>query len=96
MPEGQSRKREFIESAAFQELTSQARIVRNVREFQGKHIGFFMEFDTEAGEEVLLKSGISYVSESGAELNLKKRLLTGILKRYGSRHGISGRWPCRR
>lgn len=74
VPEGQSRKREFIESKEFQELTSQARIVRNVREFQGKHIGFFMEFDTEADEKVLFKSGISYVSESGAEMNLKKEI----------------------
>ena len=41
------------------------------REFQGKHLGFFSEFATKKGEKVLLKSGISFVSASGAKANLE-------------------------
>jgi predicted alpha-1,2-mannosidase len=74
IPEHQSRKREFIESAAFQQLTANAKILQNIREYEGKHIGFFSEFETEADEEVLFKSGISFVSEAGAEKNLQAEM----------------------
>lgn len=74
IPEGQSRRREFIESDAFQTLTSQAEIIPHPQEYEGKHIGFFTEFATEVGEEVLFKAGISFVSEEGAEKNLKAEI----------------------
>lgn len=74
IPEGQSRKREFIESPEFQKLTADASIVYNVEEYEGKHLGFFTEFETDANEEVLFKSGISFVSEAGAEKNLKAEI----------------------
>lgn len=74
IPEGQSRKREFVESDAFQKLTSKAEIHRNVRQYVGKHIGFFTEFETQNQEEVLLKAGISFVSEDGARKNLEKEI----------------------
>lgn len=74
IPEGQSRKREFVESDAFQKLTSKAEIHRNVRQYAGKHIGFFTEFETRNQEEVLLKAGISFVSEDGARKNLEKEI----------------------
>ena len=74
IPEWQSRRREFIESDAFQTLTSQAEIIPHPQEYEGKHIGFFTEFATEAGEEVLFKAGISFVSEEGAEKNLKAEI----------------------
>lgn len=74
IPEGQSRKREFVESDAFQKLMSKAEIHRNVRQYAGKHIGFFTEFETRNQEEVLLKAGISFVSEEGARKNLEKEI----------------------
>lgn len=74
IPEGQSRKREFVESEAFQKLTSKAEIHRNARQYAGKHIGFFTEFETQNQEEVLLKAGISFVSEDGARKNLEKEI----------------------
>lgn len=74
IPEGQSRKREFVESDAFQKLMSKAEIHRNVRQYAGKHIGFFTEFETRNQEEVLLKAGISFVSEDGARKNLEKEI----------------------
>ena len=74
IPEGQSRKREFIESEAFQQLTSKAEIHRQVKEYSGKHIGFFTEFETGKDEEVFLKAGISFVSEEGAKKNLEAEI----------------------
>lgn len=39
-------------------------------EKEGEHLGFYSEFPTQAGEVVLLKVGISYVSIEGARANL--------------------------
>lgn len=74
IPEGQNRKREFIESPEFQSLTANASIICSPKKYEGKHLGFFTEFETNAGEEVLFKSGISYVSEAGAEQNLNAEI----------------------
>ena len=40
-------------------------------EDKGKHLGFFTEFKTKKGEEVQMKSGISFVSMEGAKENLE-------------------------
>lgn len=74
IPDGQSRKREFVESDAFQTLTAQAEIIASPKAHEGKHIGFFTEFATRRDEEVLFKAGISFVSEEGAEKNLKAEI----------------------
>lgn len=74
IPDGQRRKREDIESDSYQQRIAEAQVVEGVSEYEGKHLGFFTEFDTEAGEEVLLKAGISFVSEAGAEKNLKTEI----------------------
>lgn len=74
IPDNQSRKREFIESDDFQNLTANAEIVRDIKEYEGKHIGFFTEFETKENEEVYFKSGISFASEAGAEENLKAEI----------------------
>ena len=37
----------------------------------GRNSGFYMDFPTGKGEEVLMKAGISYVSTAGAKANLK-------------------------
>lgn len=42
--------------------------------YEGEHLGFFTEFETEANEEVLFKAGISFVSLEGAEKNLKAEI----------------------
>lgn len=72
--EGQIRNLESVESQAFQKLTADATIIYNVEEYEGKHLGFFTDFETKAGEEVFFKSGISYVSEADAEKNLKAEI----------------------
>ena len=37
---------------------------------EGQHIGFYSEFPTKAGDTVLVKAGISFVSIAGARANL--------------------------
>jgi predicted alpha-1,2-mannosidase len=74
IPEGQRRKREDIESKAYQQLIAEAEIIRDVDEFEGKHIGFLTEFETTKEEVVYLKAGISFVDMDGAEKNLKAEM----------------------
>lgn len=74
VPDGQSRKRQDIESEEFQRMTAAAQVLTGIKEYEGKHLGFFTEFDTKEGEAVMMKAGISFVSEEGAEKNLKAEI----------------------
>jgi predicted alpha-1,2-mannosidase len=47
------------------------KVMPGQREYEGRNLGFFAEFPTEAGEQVLLRSGISFVSVAGAKANLE-------------------------
>ena len=51
-----------------------AAVIPGCRELAGKHLGFYTEFPTKAGEVVLLKIGISYVSIAGARGNLSSEI----------------------
>jgi predicted alpha-1,2-mannosidase len=70
IPDGQHRKREDVESAKYQDWIAHAVILKGIKQKQGKHLGFYTEFATKANEQVILKSGISYVSIAGAKNNL--------------------------
>ncbi|RYE18267.1 MAG: glycoside hydrolase family 92 protein, partial [Sphingobacteriales bacterium] len=70
IPEGQARKRENIESAEYQHLIDIAPVLPGTKEIEGKHLGFYTGFATYADEQVLLKTGISFVSMEGAKNNL--------------------------
>lgn len=70
IPDGWSRKLGDVESDRYQKRVSEAAILNNVQEYEGKHLGFFTEFETKGDEQVLLKSGISFVSLEGARNNL--------------------------
>lgn len=74
IPDGAVRKREEVTGEAYQQLIADAEIEKNIKEKQGKHLGFFTEFSTGEGEEVLLKSGISFVSMEGAKSNLRSEI----------------------
>jgi putative alpha-1,2-mannosidase len=45
-------------------------ILKGIKQKQGKHLGFYTNFATSANEQVLMKSGISFVSVAGAKANL--------------------------
>ena len=69
IPARQSRKREAIESADYDRIIARAEILRQPKEVEGDHLGFFAEFPTTAGETVTLKAGISFTSIGGARGN---------------------------
>lgn len=74
IPEGHSRKRQAIESEEYQAYVRAARVERGGRGAEGKHIGFFAEWPTRAGEQILVRVGLSFVSIEGAEKNLRAEL----------------------
>jgi predicted alpha-1,2-mannosidase len=74
IPDGWGRKREDVESAKYQNQIAQASVLKGAREQKGKHLGFYTEFATSAKEQVLMKSGISFVSINGAKNNLNSEI----------------------
>jgi len=74
IPDSCSRKLDSAESESYQKRIASSKVIRNISEFEGKHIGFFTEFDTQKDEQVLLKSGISFVSMEGAKQNLQAEI----------------------
>ncbi len=71
IPGDWNRKREEVTSDRYRELVSKAKIIRQCEDMQGDHLGFFVEFPTSDGQQVLVKSGISFVSIEGARKNLE-------------------------
>ena len=74
VPDDWSRKREDVTSDRYRQLISNADIIRGCKEIQGEHLGFFVEFETKAAQQVMVKSGISFVSMEGAKNNLTKEI----------------------
>ncbi|MBZ5859303.1 GH92 family glycosyl hydrolase [Flavihumibacter profundi] len=74
IPEGMDRHRQSVESMAFQTMTAHAEILNGCREKEGKHLGFFTQFATTAGEKVSIKAGISFVNIEGARANLEAEI----------------------
>ena len=74
IPAGWTRKREDIESQRYQQRVAAAVVTRGVKEQQGKHLGFFTEFATTEGEQVLMKSGISFTSCENARRGLEAEM----------------------
>ncbi len=65
------RKMRFIRQDDYQMAVKNAEIFPSKKELQGKHLGFYTNFSTMEGEQVLVKSGISFVSVAGAKENLE-------------------------
>jgi predicted alpha-1,2-mannosidase len=74
IPNDWKRKREDVESAKYQTQIANAEILKQVKEKEGKHLGFYTEFATQASEQVLMKAGISFISIDGARNNLNKEI----------------------
>lgn len=62
--------KDILAKPEFISACQQAQQIPGCRETEGEHLGFYTEFRTKAGEQVLLKAGISYVSIEGARANL--------------------------
>jgi len=74
IPDDWSRKREDIESDRYQQRIAQASMLKGTKEKEGKHLGFYTEFETKADEPVIMKAGISFVSIKGAQKNLQTEI----------------------
>ncbi|KAA6301479.1 MAG: hypothetical protein EZS26_002353 [Candidatus Ordinivivax streblomastigis] len=74
IPDGHGRKMNDIAKADYQGWIANAEIIRGLTEYEGKHLGFFTEFETVQNESVLMKAGISFVSEEGAKKNLEAEI----------------------
>ncbi len=63
-------KTENTSSADLIQACKTAEVIPDCKEKEGPHLGFYSEFASKAGETVLVKSGISFVSVAGARANL--------------------------
>jgi predicted alpha-1,2-mannosidase len=61
---------DYFQSDAYYELVRHGQVLDRCAEQEGSHLGFFVEFPTRVGEQVVVKSGISFVSVEGARTNL--------------------------
>jgi len=74
IPNTWKRLRDETQSDNYLQQVAKARIIRNKRQCEGKHIGFFTEFETQHGEEITLKAGISFVDIDGARNNFEREI----------------------
>ncbi len=74
IPDSWTRKREDIESQKYHERVAAAQVFKDVKEMEGKHLGFFTEFATKANEAVQMRVGISFTGIDGAKKNLQSEI----------------------
>ena len=74
IPDDWSRHLNDVTSDTYQKRVSESEVIRNVSSLEGKHIGFFTEFETKENEQVTLKVGISFVDEEGARKNFESEI----------------------
>ncbi|WP_293306811.1 GH92 family glycosyl hydrolase [Pedobacter sp. UBA5917] len=74
IPDAWKRKAENVFSDEYQSVIAHSAILKGTKEKEAKHLGFYTEFATKKGEQVLIKTGISYNSIAGAKANLGKEI----------------------
>lgn len=74
IPDNWSRKLEDVTSISYLNQINKASLIDNFDEIEGKHLGFFTEFETKENESVHLRVGISFVDMEGAEHNYKNEM----------------------
>lgn len=73
IPDG-PRKSGDLRTEPYVKAMKEAQVYKNEKEMEGKHLGFYTEFETKDQEQVLLRSGISFVSMEGAKKNLEAEI----------------------
>lgn len=74
IPDDWSRKREEVVSEPYLRRVEQAEIIKGQSELEGKHLGFFADFETHENEEITLQVGISFVDMEGASANFRSEI----------------------
>jgi predicted alpha-1,2-mannosidase len=59
-----------LQSDEYYALVRAGKVIPGCTQMEGTHLGFYTEFATRAGEQVLARAGISFVSVEGARRNL--------------------------
>ena len=65
---------DYFQTDQFYEHARNATVTPGKQEAQAGHLGFYAEFKTTQGEQILVKSGISFVDLEGARRNLSEEL----------------------
>ena len=63
---------DYFSTDDFYNRVKNGRVTRNFTEQEGRHLVFFTQFPTRDNQQVLTKTGISYVSMEGARANLNQ------------------------
>lgn len=71
IPSSWVRKRDEVVSIPYLRKVEIAPVILGKTELEGKHLGFFTEFQTYEEEEICMKVGISFVDIDGAKANYK-------------------------
>ena len=74
IPEGFTCRNNEMNSDEYRGWVKKSKVVENPGKMIGRHIGFFTEFATEEGEQVLMKASVSFVSAPSAKQNLEAEL----------------------
>lgn len=71
-PEGTLRKNESNDDPVYAQYIKNAAVLPQTKVMKGNHLGFYTQFPTQKGEQVMLKCGISFVGIEGARKNLQQ------------------------
>ena len=74
IPESQQRKLWEVTSDDYARYIQDSKVKYGISKLEGKHIGAFYEFPTEKGDQVVLRTAISFTSAEGAEANFNAEL----------------------
>lgn len=74
IPDDWVRKRDEVVSPAYLQRVAEAPVTTGERSIEGKHIGFYADFPTTEGEQVVFKAGISFVDARGAQRNFEAEI----------------------
>ena len=72
IPDDWTRRLGDATSDRYRQRVSEAIVIRNLPQWEGKHIGFFAEYETQQDEIIEVKAGISFVDMQGAERNFRQ------------------------
>ena len=74
IPDTADRHRDAVTSDRYQHWIATAGVTKNIRQKEGKHLGFYTQFATKDNEQVLMKAGISFTNAEGAKANLEAEI----------------------
>ncbi len=74
IPDDWVRKRDEVVSPAYLQRVAEAPLTKGERSIEGKHIGFYADFPTCEGQQVIFKAGISFVDAEGARRNFEAEI----------------------